>query len=235
MELKKKALRAFTILDKSYGPPMWVQAHHGAMRMWGNAATLHTLVLLGVKPEHSILDYGCGAGRMAEQLWINGTTKYTGLDCDELAICYAKRNYGYAGFDFHVVPVSTNSVYLGEWKADRAIAISLFTHLLPGESTAVLRVFEGCEAAVISLFLARDKHDAYFAGARVEIADGLYVMRKDNPNAIVVHQTELFESILKSAGWRIADTVHGSWRQLTPKQCAKQHAPYQDHIRIVRL
>lgn len=62
------------------------------------ATCFGALVFGGLEPEHSILDIGCGSGRLANQLdgWLVGS--YLGFDVSEKLVSYASRRFPQFGF-----------------------------------------------------------------------------------------------------------------------------------------
>ena len=101
----------------------------------------------GLRPEHRVLDIGCGSGRLALPLtrYLRGGS-YAGFDIDADMIAWCRRaiEARHPNFEFDVVDVA-NTHYnpSGALSADRvrfpyaaaefdlAVATSLFTHLLP--------------------------------------------------------------------------------------------------------
>jgi ubiquinone/menaquinone biosynthesis C-methylase UbiE len=89
------------------------------------------LLYYGLKPNMSILDYGCGSGRLAHALPSEYDLNYLGIDIVEELLDYAKSktpsNYRFLLNDKLSVPVESESL-------DLICAFSVFTHLLHEES-----------------------------------------------------------------------------------------------------
>lgn len=117
----------------------------GDWKAAGEAITLWAQALCGVKPDATVLDIGCGPGRMAEGLlaYLEADGGYTGFDVSARAIAHAKRRLGQdararfihadiANLEYnprgtiqpaeYVFPVESDTV-------DFAFATSVFTHV----------------------------------------------------------------------------------------------------------
>src|SRR5580693_1497876 len=60
------------------------------------------LLCLGLRPEHSVIDVGCGCGRLAFFLRDYLRGKYTGIDIVPELVAYSKRKVGRSDWDFVV-------------------------------------------------------------------------------------------------------------------------------------
>jgi len=104
--------------------------------------TANVQILAGLRGDESVLDVGCGVGRLAHGLygWFGG--RYVGVDILPESIAYCRRQY--PRFEFHCLPVkseyypSGGSVAASELvlpapdaSFDVAILMSVYTHLLP--------------------------------------------------------------------------------------------------------
>ena len=89
------------------------------------------LIRFGLKHNMSLIDYGCGSGRLANALPIDLNINYLGIDIIDELLEYAKKkspeNYRFIRHRKLSVPVESESV-------DMICAFSLFTHLLHEES-----------------------------------------------------------------------------------------------------
>ncbi len=97
---------------------------------WLNVRQIQTMIAPHVKEApRSILDFGCGCGRMTRYMRILGAageTRVTGCDIDAEAIAWSTANLRQTG-DFYVSP--DNPPLPREEEHDLVIAISVFTHL----------------------------------------------------------------------------------------------------------
>jgi len=89
------------------------------------------LKIAGLKPEHNILDIGCGTGIWMDLLkpFLSDTRNYVGVDISEEAINFCKKKF--PDFEFHVCS-NTQLPPLSK-KFDVICLFSVFTHLYPNE------------------------------------------------------------------------------------------------------
>jgi SAM-dependent methyltransferase len=113
----------------------------------------------GPHAEHRILDWGCGAGRMARHLvkeW-----RYTGIDIDQEAIGWCTENI--RGGDFRLQTLQARTEFSAD-TFDAAIGISIFTHLREDEQLAWLkelsRVVTPTGVVAVSVNCATSLHNA---------------------------------------------------------------------------
>jgi len=89
------------------------------------------LISYGLKPYMSIVDYGCGSGRLAQALPIEYNLNYIGIDIIDDLLNYARTksplNYKFIRHRELSIPLESESI-------DMICAFSLFTHLLHEES-----------------------------------------------------------------------------------------------------
>ncbi len=85
------------------------------------------LLTLGLRPDHAVVDVGCGSGRLAFALRDYLTGKYLGTDILSEALDYAREKCGRADWEFHetFAPV----IPLADGQADLVCFFSVFTHL----------------------------------------------------------------------------------------------------------
>jgi len=90
----------------------------------------------GLRPESSVVDVGCGSGRLASQLRRYPDLRYVGTDVVPALLDYARRRVGRPDFRFE----KADSIRLpvGEAEADLVVFFSVFTHLLHEESYVYL-------------------------------------------------------------------------------------------------
>lgn len=238
---KNRLLKMLAPLDRSPGPPAHVQAHHGPFGQWDNQEHLATLQSLGLKPSDSVLDYGCGYGRMAEHLFAWGVENYAGIDCNAEAIAYARRHYGYPGYTFQLVQAESElygngqnaRVFIPEGPTV-AIAQSLVTHTLPGETASIFNSIHACPTitrAYVSCFIAKTCTEASGCGARIPLANGVWVKNKHNFSAVVCYTQSMFRRL--AAGWNVEFHM-GHWGAFDPSDCREKGWPYQDYAVLTR-
>lgn len=131
----------------------------------------------GMRPEHSVLDIGCGCGRMAIPLldFLEPTSKYYGGDVDGEMIAWCQRkitppkpNATFFHIDVfnsfynpHLTQAAKDYKFpLSDGSVDRIFLGSVFTHMMPEDVEAYLREMArvlspgGC--ALISFFMLND-------------------------------------------------------------------------------
>lgn len=87
---------------------------------------------LGLKPEHSVIDVGCGSGRLAVQLKEYLTGHYVGIDVVPELYRYAQKLCGRTDWRFYAAPGTT--IPEPDASADFVTFFSVFTHLLHEET-----------------------------------------------------------------------------------------------------
>lgn len=86
------------------------------------------LVQLGLKPEHTLVDVGCGSGRLARRLTGYLKGKYVGTDLLEEALDYAREKC--ARPDWAFIANHRPTIPVPDASADFVAFFSVFTHLL---------------------------------------------------------------------------------------------------------
>jgi len=105
-------------------------------------------------PDPTVLDIGCGSGKLARLLYLHPTLRYVGVDVFRPSILWCQSNFaGLAGDRFRFVHYDgTSQVYnptgtirpkeyrlpLGDQEADMTVCASLFTHLLHDDAVHFL-------------------------------------------------------------------------------------------------
>jgi ubiquinone/menaquinone biosynthesis C-methylase UbiE len=96
------------------------------------------LIAAGLRPGHSVVDIGCGSGRLSTQLSqkFGASITYLGIDVVPELLAYARSKASEA-YRFHLteglgIPTGDNSI-------DFVAAFSVFTHLKHHETEAYLR------------------------------------------------------------------------------------------------
>jgi SAM-dependent methyltransferase len=119
----------------------------GDFRAVGNALVDQLVLTAGLRPDHHVIDIGCGSGRLALPLagYLRGG-RYEGFDIDPQMIEWCKRAITprHPQFRFSLLDVANTHYNPGgalsaddvrfpfaSERFDMAVATSLFTHLLP--------------------------------------------------------------------------------------------------------
>ena len=207
-------------------PPLWLRRHTGSVAAFESAAreTSAFLDRLGVfqDPPRLVLDVGCGAGAMVEELRrrLTAEGRYVGFDVHAPSIRWCRRRWASdPRLVFEIAPlaspygsaagrpVESYRFPVEDGQADLVLAKSVFTHLARDEARHYLaetrRVLRPGRPAVVTAFL-------YQAGAPgVETAfphpagDGTRLKSRARPTAAVAFEKSRFVSMIEEAGLRL--------------------------------
>ncbi len=86
------------------------------------------LITLGLKPHHTLIDVGCGSGRLPYELRGYLTGAFIGTDILDEALAYAAEKCGRS--DWRFIPNHLPTIPVGDSTADFVSFFSVFTHLL---------------------------------------------------------------------------------------------------------
>jgi ubiquinone/menaquinone biosynthesis C-methylase UbiE len=92
----------------------------------------------GLRDGMSVVDLGCGSGRLAHALGGRSKIDYTGIDIVQALLDFAKSK---SPPHYKFVLNTSLNIPLGDNAADIGCAFSVFTHLLPGQSYVYLDDF----------------------------------------------------------------------------------------------
>jgi SAM-dependent methyltransferase len=95
------------------------------------------LKVAGLRPDHYLIDVGCGSGRLAVKLkdWLHG--RYLGADVDRNLLAYAARIAARPDWRFELT--AGRSIPEADGGADMVCFFSVFTHLLHEQSYVYLQ------------------------------------------------------------------------------------------------
>jgi SAM-dependent methyltransferase len=143
----------------------------------------------GLKANDTILDVGCGAGRLANALKDMPQLSYIGIDVVQDLLDYAQELSDRADWAFikvtdFKIPLENNSV-------DMVTAFSVFTHLLHEESYAYLAEFRrvlkpGGKIVFTFLDFNIPAHWSVFASNLIQLNDRVHLNQFIDPRAIQV-------------------------------------------------
>ncbi|WP_306017341.1 class I SAM-dependent methyltransferase [Oceanicaulis sp. MMSF_3324] len=183
-------------------------------------------------PSAHVLDMGCGAGRLAFPLaqYLGSKGGYTGFDLSERALGFARRHVrGPARFTFIKADVQSREYGGAGSKAsgyrfpveddsiDAALAISLFSHLLPEDAAAYLkeagRVLKPGGRLCLTGFLVDPRMSLDDAVLSLKpFRDGAWAADPREPERAIGYEQSAFEAWLDRAGLYFAEPVEaGHW------------------------
>lgn len=223
-----------------YAPPKldFVTGGTADFEIEARAIVDYYINLTGLQPNHSVLDVGCGIGRIAAPLteYLGKDGSYEGFDIVEIGIRWATNHITrqYPNFKFQRANVFSEMYHPdGKFKAseyrfpykdksfDRIIASSLFTHMLPADMNNYLReitrVMKDDGRALITYFLLNDhSRDAIknrdSAINFMPYSSECWVRDISLPESALCYNEPFVERAHAEAGLSIEKPIHyGSW------------------------
>ena len=192
----------------------------------------------GLLPGHSVLDVGCGVGRMALPLttYLGPKARYEGFDVNEEEIrwCQTHITPRCPNFRFRVSPVY-NKVYgpryttkasnyrfpFDDRSFDFVILTSVFTHMLPGDLQNYLsettRVLKSGGRCFITYFLLNPESETLMSSGRSALhfrfdIGGCRTTNPDMPEVAVAYQESFLRGLYHQHGLHIEPPVEkGAW------------------------
>ncbi len=210
---------------RAHLPPLWLRRHTGAVSEFERAARETAAFLDGLglfAGARCILDVGCGAGAMVDEIdrRLPADGRYVGLDVHAPSIRWCRRRWAdnpRFSFDLAAIaspygsargaPTASYRFPLGDGQADLVLAKSVFTHLLEADARHYLaetrRVLRPGRAAVVTTFLFDSKDPAVRQAFPSAAGDGLRVRSRARPTAAVAWDKSRFVRLVEEAGLRL--------------------------------
>ncbi|EOO14648.1 MULTISPECIES: class I SAM-dependent methyltransferase [Bacillus cereus group] len=232
-------------------PPELVQYVGGDFQKVGKEFIKHFIQIGSLKSNETVLDVGCGVGRMAVPLmnYLGDDGAYYGFDLFKDGITWCKNNISAARSNFHFEHVDIyNQFYNPEGKEDASqykfpyeddsfdfiFLTSVFTHLLPKELehyvSEIVRVLKKDGRCFITFFLINPESSYYLNSGLSTLGfyhqiENCYVVNKDIPNFAVAYPEEDIRTLLNKHGLEVINKPHyGLW-------CGRnEYTSYQDIV-----
>jgi SAM-dependent methyltransferase len=177
-----------------------------------------------LRPDHDVLDIGCGCGRLARYLcdYLDPSSRYEGFDIMARPIEWCRENItpNHPNFGFTATPLH-NTIYkpdpsfpdaaafrfpYDDASFDFVAAQSVFTHLLPASAASYLKetarvLRPGGIACTTWLWLGVEYANAY---AGTFVADGETAVRDPaKPEAAIAYRSDLVAKMFAEAGMTV--------------------------------
>jgi SAM-dependent methyltransferase len=198
--------------------------------------------LAGLSPASTVLDVGCGAGKIANELapYLGTKGTYHGIEIQRHLIDRLKERYEkIPNFHFHLadvansaynpdgsIPAETYQFPVPEGSVDVVVLRSVFTHMLPDEIeryvAEIARVLRDGGRCLSTFFLANDQTEPFIADS-FPYDYGIYRLRIEHEPARAVAVAEKFvRGTYSRHGLRIVEPIrYGSWGG-RPRTAARQ-------------
>lgn len=191
--------------------------------------TANVQLIAGLKNSDSLIDIGCGAGRLAFGLysWFGG--RYVGVDIVPALIDYCKKQF--PRFEFYQVDVQSRFynpegalteeqmvLPVDSHSFDVAVLASVYTHMLPSrlvrmtaEVSRVLKPNGRCFATFFILDNQAEKSRFTFAN---EVSPDCRVEQRDYPEAVVGYRQSYVTETFARYGLVMEQFYRGNWTGL---------------------
>lgn len=246
----------FGLKDTRYPPrSKTIFVGRGDFKKIGERFLKYFVDLCDLKPYHTVLDIGCGIGRIAIPLtnYLDKRGRYEGFDIVKEGIEWCKKNISskYPNFHFQWADVF-NKEYnpKGKFKAsnykfpylddtfDVVFLTSVFTHMLAEDLenyfSEIVRVLKKGGKSLITYFLLNDESRSLLNSGRSKV-DFKYdygkfrVMDNKTPELAVAYEESFVLNLYDKHGFKIEGIYYGSW-------CGrKDFLNYQDIIIATKL
>ncbi len=203
----------------------------------------------GLQPHYTVLDIGCGPGRMAVPLagWLSG--RYEGFDVvgDEVAWCRASITPRFPNFRFQrpdvqnarynphgSIPADGFRFPYPDETFDFAFATSVFTHMLPSDVARYLselgRVLRPGGRALLTWFVLNEQCEAILPTDQFSFGHAVGVARANDPSSLeaaVAYPQDWIRATLEASSLTLEKVKPGGW-------CGTPSPPTWQDVTIVR-
>jgi SAM-dependent methyltransferase len=198
-----------------------------------------------LRPEHSVLDVGCGFGRVAIQLtkYLKPEARYFGIDvvAEEIDWCKANISTKHPNFRFHHIdahnkrynptgqqrPVDVNIPISRGEQFDLAFLFSVFTHMLPADVqhylTEINKHLKPGGIIFATFFLINRDSLRYMEAGKsqfrfVKEEGGYYAANRTVHEAAVAYDEDSVHAMFGAAGFARDKVVYGNWAGRHPAE-----------------
>jgi len=241
--LKVIALLPLDAVDSLFGlrkeliPPRHLNyAGDGDFEATGNEFLQYFTDLAGLKPEHRVLEVGCGIGRMARPLttYLKGGT-YEGIDIVPRGIrwCQSHISANYPNFRFHLADIKS-AMYnphgrfnpteyrfpFGNSEFDFIVLTSVFTHMMKRDLenylAEIARTIRPDGTCLVTFFLLNNDTRQLIAGGMSSLnfqffRDGSHIDDERSPDRAVAYDEEYIQALYGELGFTVETVRYGGW------------------------
>jgi ubiquinone/menaquinone biosynthesis C-methylase UbiE len=210
---------------------------HGDYVKQGEKFLTYFRELAGLKPNHAVLDVGCGIGRMAVPLtrFLNDTGSYDGFDIVKSGIDWCNKHISttYPNFRFRYTGLynqlyntsdkvlASNFIFpYPDAKFDFVFLTSVFTHMLPAEVehyiNEISRVMKSGATCLMSFFVVNCESEDLMIKQPTHMNfpynKGFYRLHSSQVDtANVAYDEEWLLEKLENAGLKMNEIKYGQW------------------------
>jgi ubiquinone/menaquinone biosynthesis C-methylase UbiE len=208
----------------------------GDFKKIGESYLRRFIELAGLKPEHRILDVGCGIGRIAIPLtrYLNSKGSYEGFDIVEKGINWCKKHISknYPNFNFLHIDLKNDLYNLKtnqeaknfifpykDNEFDLAVLTSVFTHMMPDDVSHYLhqihRVLKPGGKCFVTFFVLNDESTHYMncsEALNFKYNFGVYSLIDNNvKEANVAYDEKYLHEVIRKNELKIDTIFYGYW------------------------
>ncbi len=225
--------------DIEFLPPRGLRfVGNGDFIKTGNEFVEYFINKAGLKPEHQVLDVGCGIGRMAIPLtkYLNKEGSFEGFDIAEKGIEWCRKNITpkYPNFRFQVADLY-NKLYHPKGKYadteykfpydgnsfDFIYLTSVFTHMLPGGvenyMLEISRVLKPGGKCLITFFILNEESEQLIKDGKSVFNfksdyDIYRLQNEEVPEDAIAYKEDYLKDLFNKNSLQMEEPVHyGSW------------------------
>lgn len=189
-----------------------------------------------LKPNHSVLDVGCGIGRVAVPLtsYLLADSKYEGFDLVKKGINWCKNNItsNFPNFNFQHIPLNNDLYSLTNQKAESFVfpyednsfetvfLFSVFTHMQPLEVqnylNEIYRVLKPGGKCLSTFFLYDNQIEAEISNERRSFSfpfnkENYRLMNEKVPSANIAFHEIYLNQMIETSKLTLKNKIYGNW------------------------